>query len=142
MAKPPLWTCPKCGERFVTATTYHSCGRYSYEAHFAKTEPPVRAIFDALAHAVSAIGPVRIYPQKTRIVMQTRIRFAAVMAQKRRVIFGMLVPRDVTSPRIVKREEFGSKRYVGVHVVLEDVTQIDREIKRLMRKAYKIGCQE
>ena len=41
MAKPPLWTCPKCGERFVIATPYHSRGRYSYEAHFANTKSPV-----------------------------------------------------------------------------------------------------
>ena len=45
----PLWTCPACGERFVSPGLWHSCGRHSYDALFARSEPHVRRIVDKLA---------------------------------------------------------------------------------------------
>jgi len=31
----PLWTCPTCGERFISANLWHSCGRRTYDRLFA-----------------------------------------------------------------------------------------------------------
>jgi hypothetical protein len=36
--KKPLWTCPKCGHRFVTRNMWHSCSDYSLESHFEGTK--------------------------------------------------------------------------------------------------------
>ena len=38
MPLKPLWTCPACGERFVSPRLWHSCGRHTYDALFARSE--------------------------------------------------------------------------------------------------------
>ncbi|HEY6056584.1 MAG TPA: hypothetical protein VIV06_01055, partial [Candidatus Limnocylindrales bacterium] len=40
---PPLWICPRCGHRFVSANIWHSCSQHSVDEHFAIAEPRVRA---------------------------------------------------------------------------------------------------
>lgn len=110
-AEKPLWTCPKCGERFVSVRLWHSCGRHSYDALFARSEPHVRRIFERLAEIARSCGPVRIYPQKTRIVMQARIRNV-------------------------------SRHYIAAYVPLRSEDDVDAEVKRWMKRAYRFGCQE
>lgn len=141
-ADRPLWTCPACGERFVSPRLWHSCGRHTYDALFARSEPHVRRIFDRLAEAARACGPVRIYPQKTRVVMQVRIRFAGGYPRRSMFLAGFLLPAGTDSDRLAKREQYGSRLYFGGYVRLESEGQVDREIHRLMRLAYRVGCQE
>lgn len=137
-----LWTCPACGEKFVTPRIFHSCGKHSYDALFAKSEPVVREIFAALVQLAEACGPVRVYPQKTRVVFQARMRFASGQPRKRAFVGGFIVPLGTTSPRMVKEEFFGSKRCFGLHVRCESVADVDAEIARLMKIAYRVGRQE
>ncbi|HKZ78243.1 MAG TPA: hypothetical protein VJ124_07945 [Pyrinomonadaceae bacterium] len=56
----PLWRCPKCGERFVTANMWHACGRYSLASLFAKSDPHVIKLFRKFARMVRNCGPVRM----------------------------------------------------------------------------------
>ena len=138
----PLWTCPACGERFVSPRLWHSCGRHSYEALFAKSEPHVRQIFSKLAAQAERCGPVRIYPQKTRVVFQVRIRFAAVSPRKRSLQAHFLLPRNVQSPRFVDILDGVSVHYKVCYVTLESEKDVDAEISRWMKRAYKFGAQE
>ncbi len=101
-ARTPLWTCPKCGERFVSPRLWHSCGRFSADALFSRSEPHVRRIFD-------------------RLVAEAR---------------------DLKSDRAFKREAFGSRHYDAIYVRLERETDVDAGIRRLMKAAYRLGCQE
>lgn len=137
-----LWTCPACGERFVSPRLWHSCGRHTYDALFARSEPHVRRIFDTLAALARACGPVRIYPQKTRIVIQARIRFAGGRAQKTRFIAGFLLPPGTTSPRFSDTLDGVSKHYVACYVPLGREADVDAQVARWMRRAYRFGCQE
>ena len=77
--KQPLWRCPKCGHRFVTKNLWHSCGKYRLADHFKNKPHHVRLIFDRLVRLAKACGPVTVYAQKTRIVMQARVRFAGAV---------------------------------------------------------------
>lgn len=42
---PPLWECPKCGERFVTKNIWHACGKFTVENLFARNEPHLIRLF-------------------------------------------------------------------------------------------------
>ena len=78
-----LWTCPKCGHRFVTRNIWHSCSNYSLEGHFVGKEPAVREVFNKLLGLIEQCGPVTVIPQhKTRIAIQARVRFAGGVARK------------------------------------------------------------
>lgn len=138
----PLWTCPRCGERFISPRLWHSCGRHSYDALFARSEPQVRRIFDRLAALARRCGPVRIYPQKTRVVMQVRIRFAGGQPQQRRFVAGFLLPRGTKSPRFSRTLSNLSRHYVACYLPLSRESDVDAEVRRWVRQAYRIGCQE
>jgi hypothetical protein len=138
----PLWTCPSCGERFISPRLWHSCGRYTYDALFAKADPHVRRIFNRVAALARACGPVRIYPQKTRIVIQARIRFAGGTPRKRAFIAGFLLPRTTRSPRFMREIDGLSRHYKAVQIVLRSERDVDVQFGRWMARAYRIGVQE
>jgi hypothetical protein len=138
----PLWTCPACGERFISPRLWHSCGRHSYEALFGKSEPHVRRIFERLAALARKCGPVRIYPQKTRVVFQVRIRFGGGTPRKSAFVAGFLLPRDVQSARFTDVLDGVSRHYKACYVTLRSEKDVDAEIARWMKRAYKFGAQE
>jgi hypothetical protein len=138
----PLWTCPACGERFISPNLWHSCGRRTYDRLFAGSEPHVRRIFSRLASLARRCGPVRIYPQKTRVVFQVRIRFAGGTPQKRQFVAGFLLPRTTHSPRFVRVLDGVSRHYKAVYVPLRTEAEVDAEVARWMRRAYRFGRQD
>ena len=138
----PLWTCPACGERFISANLWHSCGRHTYDRLFARSDPHVRRIFERLATLARRCGPVHIYPQKTRVVFQVRIRFAGGRPQKQQFIAGFLLPRATRSPRFVRVLDGVSRHYKAVYVPLRTEADVDAEIGRWMRRAYRFGRQD
>jgi hypothetical protein len=142
MQPRPLWTCPACGERFVSANIYHSCGRHTYEALFARSEPHVRRIFERVAAIARSCGPVRIYPQKTRVVIQARIRFAGGQPRKSWFLAGFLLPRGSTSPRFSKVLRDVSPHYDACYVPIRSLSEVDGQIARWIRRAYRFGTQD
>lgn len=140
-AKKPLWTCPKCGHRFVTRNLWHSCGRHTLASHFAGKPRELRATFDRFLALARACGPVTVYAQKTRIVFQTRVRFAGAVVRRDWVDAGMWLKRRVRHPRLHRTESFGRLGY-GLHFRLEHPAEVDEALAALMREAYAIGLQE
>ena len=102
----------------------------------------MRAIFDKLAALAARCGPVRVYPQKTRAIFQARIRFAGGTPRKRVLIAHFLLPRETSSPRFVDELDGVSVHYKVCYVTLSSVREVDAEIGRWMKRAYRIGTQE
>jgi hypothetical protein len=139
--RKPLWTCPRCGHRFVTRNLWHSCGRYSLASHFAGKPRAVRAVFDRYLALAKACGPVTVYAQKTRIVFQTRVRFAGAVVRREWVDATMWLKRRARHPRLSGVEDLGRLGY-GLHFKLERPGDVDPSLAALMREAYAIGRQE
>ena len=59
-----LWTCPRCGARFVTRNLSHGCGDYSVDGFFEGKPPRARELYEALVRAVGEIGPFEQVPTK------------------------------------------------------------------------------
>jgi hypothetical protein len=147
MAKPgtsgkrPLWRCPKCGHEFVTRNLWHSCARYRLEDHFAGKPPELRQAFDRYVEIARACGPVTVYAQKTRIVIQARVRFAGAIVRGHWLDAGMWLKRRVEHPLLVRVESFGRLGY-GHHFRLRSAADVDEALAQLMREAYAVGQQE
>jgi hypothetical protein len=139
-ARKPLWTCPKCGHRFVTRNLWHSCGRYPLASHFDGKPPRLRAVFDRYLALARACGPVTVYAQKTRIVFQTRVRFASAVVRRHWVDASMWLKRRVRHRRLSRVESLGRLGY-SVHFKLEDPGDVDEALAALMREAYAVGRQ-
>lgn len=131
----PLWRCPKCGHRFVTRNLWHSCGRFSLARHFAGKSPALRATFRRWVAIARACGPVTVYAQKTRIVLQARVRFAGAVVRAQWLDAGLWLWRRVKHPRVHHIEDYGRLGY-GVHFRLARPSDIDARIVKLMREAY------
>src|SRR5882672_12903810 len=104
---PPLWTCPKCGAKFVSANMSHSCGRYRLEDLFARSEPHVFELAKKFGRMVERCGPVTMIPQKSRVTFMVRMRFAGYTVRKSALRVGLILERRLPpDPRLEQIEPY------------------------------------
>jgi hypothetical protein len=139
--KPALWTCPLCGQRFVTKNMSHSCGAFTIDSHFQDKDPIVRELFEALVAAARRFGDVHVYAQKTRIVFQTRGRFVSLTPRKSSMAGHLWLKKKRSHPTIHRIESLADRDFVH-NFRLERLDQIDRAFRELMKEAYAVGSQD
>ena len=137
----PLWRCPKCGERFVTKNMWHSCGKQSLKALFARSEPHVFQLYKKFEKMVRACDPVRVIPQKTRIVFQVRVRFAGCVPGKSYLQCSVALPRKHNHPRFVKIETY-APHFHGHRFHIKSLEELDGEVQNWFRESYAVGEQK
>jgi hypothetical protein len=103
--------------------------------HFAGKPPALRAAFRRWVAIARACGPVTVYAQKTRIVLQARVRFAGAVVRSEWLDAGLWLRRRIDHPRVHRIDDFGRLGY-GVHFRLKSPSDIDTRIVKLMREAY------
>jgi len=141
-AHPPLWTCPKCGKKYVTKNLWHSCVQIPLASHFEGRDPQLRKLFSAYWKLVRSCGPVMVSVSRTRIEFQARMRFAGVPRIGRDSLTAALVlVREIKSPRF-SRVEFLAPRYWLYHFKIRSLSDLDDEVKSWMQEAYRVGRQE
>jgi len=136
----PLWTCPDCGRQFASHNTYHSCGNYALDDHFAGKDPLVRELFDQLLRTLEHFGPVAVYPLKTRIVFQAETQFAAAVPRKRWLEGYLWLYRRAEHP-LIHRVEMHIFRDYGNIFRLARPEDLDEALVVLLGEAYALGCQ-
>lgn len=138
---PELWTCPRCGARFVTRNTWHGCGDYSVDGFFEGKAPRLRELYDAFVAFIEEIGPFEQVPTKSRIAFMVRVRFAGVAWLRRDgLVCGFWLKREIRSPRFTKVELLGKHDRV-YQFVLRDEGELDGEVRGWLREAYEVGKQ-
>lgn len=136
----PLWACPRCGHRFVTANLWHSCGRYDLDDHFRGRDPVLRLTFDRFASLLEACGPVTIYAQKTRIIAMVRVRFAGAVVSRRWIDLRLWLPHRIEHRALHRIEPYprGFGHTFRVHAPHE----LDGDFAELVPVAYRVGAQD
>jgi len=137
----PLWKCPRCGRRFASKNLWHSCGKYRIEDHFKGKPPALRRTFSRFVSVARSFGPVTVYAQKTRIVIQARVRFAGAVVRSDWLDAGVWLRRQATHPKLHRVESFGKAGY-GLHFKLERPDDVDKELSRLMKEAYLAAIKD
>lgn len=140
--KRPLWTCPKCGHRFVTPNIWHSCSRYPLSYHFKGKDPIVRKLFDDYLELVESFGPTTVIPQKTRIAFQVRVRFAGAVTRKHWLDCALWLKRRADHPLFYRIEAVTAVDHVHRFRLTSPEDLRDRTLKLLLHEAYTVGCQE
>jgi hypothetical protein len=136
----PLWTCPECGQSFVTPRLWHSCVRRTEDDYFAGRAAQ-RALYDALLAFVRRCGPVTVNVNRTRISLQGRVRFAAINRVTRDGLACHLwLKRRIDSPRFTRVEALPPGNFVH-HFRLTDAEQLDEELGAWIAEAYQVGQQ-
>jgi hypothetical protein len=137
----PLWRCPECGEKFVTKNLWHSCGKHTLEELFARSEPHVLPLFKKFAKMVRNCGPVRMIPQKTRVVFQVRVRFAGAYPRKAYFLAGFALPYRAEDPRFVKIEHY-APHFQGHLFRVASEADLDTKVQRWLKESYRVGAQD
>ena len=135
-----LWACPECGASSTTRNQWHSCGTFDLHALFAHGQPHVRRLFEQFLTLAEGNGPVTVIPQKSRIALQVRMRFAALIPQKAALKGHLALASRHESERFIKVESYSPRNHVHVfRVVSED--EIEEELREWIAMAYEVGCQ-
>jgi hypothetical protein len=141
MRQSAVWVCPKCGARLVSRNLWHSCGRFTLEALFAKAPPDVLELARRYVDVLYSLGDVQVIPQKTRLVCVARVRFAGLYPRKNSFRAGFALRRWLKSPRIAKRADYGP-RWRGHLVDIRSATDLDDELRAWLREAHDtVGIQ-
>lgn len=86
-------------------------------------------------------GPVRMIPQKTRVVFQVRVRFAGCYPRKSFLVCCVALPRKLASLRFEKITEY-TREFIGHQFRVSSENDLDAEVQGWLRDAYRVGAQE
>jgi hypothetical protein len=140
-ARDPLWTCPRCGHQFVTRNLWHACVTYTLDHHFGDKDPHIRRLYDRFLRLIRANGPVTVIPQKTRIALMTRVRFAAAMPKRRWLDAHLWLTRRAAHPCLRRIDAVGPRALIH-HFRFTSLDEFDAPLADLVREAYAVGGQE
>jgi len=137
-----MWTCPACARTFAATGQVHTCRPLgALDGHFARSEPQVRAAFDAVVAAVRTLGPVEVLPETTRIALHVRMSFAAFTARRRWLDGHVVLGERLDHARFRRIEEFS--RHNVLHAFrLQGPEDVDADVRAWLAAAYRIGRQE
>ena len=105
---------------------------------------PRRAVelYNRFVNLMKSCGPFLVAPAKTRIGFQVRMIFAAVNKLGERGLDAHVVLASrLEHPRFIKIQEMSPRCFVH-HFRIEAVEEIDEEVARWLREAYRVGTQE
>jgi Domain of unknown function (DUF5655) len=137
-----MWACPSCGRSFASRNQAHACAALGdLDQHFAPASRQVRSTFDAVLAAVSALGPVEVLAEKTRIALQVRMSFAAFMPRRRWLDGHLVLARRIDSPRFVRIDALSPRNVVHAFR-LAAPADVDQEFTGWLAEAYQVGAQQ
>jgi hypothetical protein len=116
---------------------WHTCVRMTVDETLARTTPEARAAFAAFVALVERCGPVTVVPQKTRIVLMTKTRFAGVAAiRKDSIRLTFSVGRRLDLPWIVEVEAY-NPRWIAHRFDVRSPADLDHpELPALLCESY------
>lgn len=136
----PLWTCPECGQRFVSANAAHSCGTWTLDALFARALPIVRQTYDAFERMAREVAPFHVIPQKTRVSFQLRTRCAGGSPKRDHFQAGFIFRERVESPRFSEINDYGPGQIQHV-AKLYTPEDVDKEVRHWIELSVPYGEQ-
>ena len=125
----------------VTKNMWHSCGKFSLQDLFSRSDLRVRKIFRKFEKMVRGCGRVEMIPQKTRVVFMARMRFAAASPRRSHLRCAFILRRKIDNSRFQRVERFGPRCY-GYHLAIRSEADLGNQIARWLKEAYEVGQQK
>src|SRR5262245_10367594 len=132
-----LWICPECGARLVSRNLPHSCGRFTLEALFPRSDPDVLEPARAYVDLLHGLGDVQVLPQRTRLVCVARVRFAGLYPRSDGFLVSFALHRWLDSERIVKTVDFGP-RWRAHFVLVTEQAELDDELRGWLQESHDV----
>lgn len=131
----PLWRCPKCGAKLVTPHMWHSCGKFTLPALFARSDPAVLPLFRKFATLVGRCGRVTMIPQKSRATFLARVRFVSIYPRRDYFVATFILGRRLKHARFSEVEKFSPQLY-GHSVKIASPGDLDATLLDWLRESY------
>src|SRR5215218_10148502 len=110
------------------------------DALFERSEPQVRATYDALLKAAQKFGPMRVEEKKTSIHLAAgKSAFAGVHPQKGALVLTVRSGAAIASPRVRKAERVSANRWHN-DMKLASPAEVDRELVAWLKDAYRLSA--
>lgn len=106
---------------------------------FAKSEPGVRATFDAILKSVGRFGPVRAEEKKTSIHLVAKTGFAGVHPRKSALLLNIRSTAPIADKRIRKVEQVSANRYHN-EMLLASAAELDGDVVAWLKAAYDLSA--
>jgi hypothetical protein len=138
-----MWICPKCKHKFYNKNQSHSCNDYSVEDFLHGKTREAIDLFNYFIAEYKKIGDIDIHPVKTRVALLTKMRFCSINKIGKdyisiHFVFTQPYPDNLCFYRI----ENLSNRFFLHHFKMQRKSDINAEVKRYMKLAYRIGNRE
>lgn len=111
---------------------------HTVKEHFENRASEVKATYSAILNAAKKLGPVKEEAKKTSIHLVRKSAFAGVATRKTALVLTLKSDADVTSKRIMKREQASANRW-HLEIKLESPQQVDGELLGWLQKAYALA---
>jgi hypothetical protein len=134
---PGISICPRCGARLVTKNLWHSCGAFTLEGLFPRSEPAVLDLARAYVAMLYTLGDVQVIPQKTRLTCVARVRFAGLQPRKAGFLASFALHRWLDSPRVVKTADYGP-RWRAHFVAIRAEADLDDELRSWLQESHDV----
>jgi hypothetical protein len=138
-----LWTCPRCGLKFVTKNLWHSCGQATLEEWKRKMGPRALGLYERFERLIAKCGRYHVSPAKTRITFLARVRFAGIARlSEDGMRCNFALPYALRSPRFVRVSEV-VPGWWSHELRVSDPRELDAEVQGWLRQSYSLmGMQE
>jgi hypothetical protein len=134
---PAISICPRCGARLVTRNLWHSCGTYTLEGLFPRSDPAVVDLARQYVAMLYSLGDVQVIPQKTRLTCVARVRFAGLQPRRDSFLASFALYRWLDSPGIVKTVDYGP-RWRAHFVLVRAQSDLDDELGAWLQESHDI----
>ena len=108
------------------------------ERLFARSEPGVRALADALIERAAALPDVTVDPKGTCIHLNRRVAFAGLHPRKTAMLLNLRTSAPIGSGRIRKVERASANRYHN-ELLLESAGDLDDELMGWIAEAHALA---
>ncbi len=111
---------------------------HTVASHFEKSTPSVYSTYKMILKSARELGVVREDPKKTSIHLVRETAFAGIATRTDALILTLKSAKPAKSPRIHRQEQVSSNRW-HVEIRLVEPSEVDPEVRELIRAAYKLS---
>lgn len=130
-----MWTCPECGNHFVTTHAWHSCGRYTLAQLFASSDPVALELAQLYTLVLEGLGDVEVIPQRSRLTALARVRFAGAVPRKRGLVATFALRDQLVHERIIKAEQHAPAWWTH-HVRVTSPADLDAQLRGWLQRSH------
>lgn len=133
------WICPDCDRPFKRANQQHVCApSMSVDQYFEGRASVDREIFEAVAAALDACGPIEIEAVSIGILFKTTRSIVELRPRRVGMAISMVLPGELPTNRVTKRIKLGEHSVVNF-ITLTSGADVDDELIGWIQDTYDYG---